>query len=165
MTIDQVLQSSTPAPIVQEGTAVYYRIGPIDGTEKNNDMNDDTVDATKDLYPAIVSATAEMVKMPSALHHILPESNKKTAQYQYTLKCDNASAVQHVFERNLATPANVTWGELLALSPDYRRYNVDYSKVSCTAAYSLSPQLLASLPTTTSLLITSVPVTLHLLWS
>ena len=80
------------------------------------------------------------------------------AQYQYTSKCDDASAVQHVFKRNLATPANVTWGELLVLSPDYRRYNVDYSKVSHTAAYSLSPQLPASLPTTTSLLITSVPV-------
>ena len=46
--------------------AAYYHIDPIDGMEKNNDMNDDAVDAMKDLYPAIVFTTAEMVKIPSA---------------------------------------------------------------------------------------------------
>ena len=66
--------------------AAYYRIDPIDGMEKNNDMNDDTVNGTKDLYPAIISATAETAKMPSASHHIPLESNKKTAPISVHIK-------------------------------------------------------------------------------
>ena len=66
VTTNQALQSLTPAPIVQEGMTAYYHIDPIDGMEKNNDTNDDAVDAMKDLYPAIIFTTAEMVKIPSA---------------------------------------------------------------------------------------------------
>ena len=73
-------------------------------------------------------------------------------------KCDDPRAVQRVFEYTLVVPANISVGELLSLSPDYQKYNVDFCKVNRMAAYSLSPQLLASLPMATTLLTTSVPV-------
>ena len=106
----------------------------------------------------MVTATMETEKSSSAPHHAAPEPNRKAAQFQYMSKCEDASTVQRVFECNLAVPANVTWGELLTLSTDFQKYSVDFSKVTCTAAYSLSPQLPASLPATTSLLVILAPV-------
>jgi hypothetical protein len=105
-------------------------------------------------YPAILSP-AETMKSPQQASL---DPSRKAAQYQYSLKCEDSSAVHRVFERTLAAPANISMGELLSLSPDYRKYNVDFCKVNRTAGYSLSPQLPASLPAATNLLSTSVPV-------
>ena len=57
----------------------------------------------------------------------------------------------------MAVKADVSMAELMALSPDFHKYTVDFCKVNRTAAYSLSPELPASL-TTTNLLATSAPV-------
>ena len=160
--VDQVLQSHAPAPVIQEGTATYYRVDPVGvavdvGVEDEDIGKNTEVDVTgeRGAYPAMVSAAVEAAK---SQQHVVPEPNKKAAQFQYTSKCDDPSAVQRVFERTLAAPANISVGELLSLSPEYRKYNVDFCKVNRTAAYSLSPQLPASLPTATTLLSTSAPM-------
>ena len=102
----------------------------------------------------IVLATTEV---ENSQQFVVPEPSKKVAQFQYTLKCDDPSAVQCVFKHTLAALANISVGELLSLSPEYWKYKVNFCKVNWTAAYSLSPQLPASLPTATTLLSTSVP--------
>ena len=65
---------------------------------------------------AIVSAVIEAAKPQQ---HVVPDPNKKSAQFQYMSKCDDPSMVQHFFECTLVAPANILVGELLSLSPDY----------------------------------------------
>ena len=127
----------------------------IEEIDCGNKMNHHTGSEAPLQYPAIVSAATGAVK---SQQHIPSEVNKKAAQFQYSSNCDDPSAVQRVFECTLAAPANISVGELLSLSPDYQKYNVDFCKVNRMAAYSLSPQLPASLPTATTLLTMSAPV-------
>ena len=141
--------------MVQEGTAAYYRVEPVGEVEEEGESPAVALEEAKGAYPAIVSAATGAVK---SQQHVPSEGNKKAAQFQHSSKCDDASAVQWVFECTLVVPANISVGELLSLSPDYQKYNVDFCKVNRMAAYSLSPQLPALLPMATTLLTTSVPV-------
>ena len=152
--VDLALQAQEPAPLVHEGTATFYRVDPVGKEEAIMDRNEqENVDDLKGVYPAIVSADTA----PSLPTSAGTDSTKK-AQYQYKSKCDDSSAVQRVFEKLMSARVDVSTGELMALSPDFHKYTVDFCKVNRTAAYSLSLQLPASLPTTTSLLVTSAPV-------
>ena len=126
-------------------------LGEEEGIGENTEVD---FKGARGAYPAIVSAAMDAAKL---LPHVVLEPNKKPAWFQHMSKCDDPNMVQHVFQCTLAAPANISVGELLSLSPNYQKYNVDFCNINWTAAYSLSPQLPTSLSTATTLS-TSAPM-------
>ena len=147
--MDQALQAQETAPLVHEGTMTFYQVDPVNkGEDMTAQDGQEGVENLRGVYPAIVSNNAA----PSVPTLAGADPTKKH-QYQYKSKCDDSSAVQRVFEKLMPAKVDVSTGELMALSLDFRKYTVDFCKVNRMAAYSLSPQLPAALPTTTSLLV------------
>ena len=80
-TVDQILQSQAATPVVQQGTAAYYRVDPITNEEGAGEISERNEEATRGLYPAIVSPATAPAKSSSAPSHTSPEPGKKAAQF------------------------------------------------------------------------------------
>ena len=144
--VDQAQASTVP-----DAAMAFLQVDPVD--EDILAIEEDSIpNKTRGAYPAIVTADDGAVKPQGSAN-----GDRKPPQYTYKSKCDDASAVQRVFERVMSARVEVSPAELMALSPDFRKYTVNFCKVNRTAAYSLSPELPAAL-TTTNLLATSAPV-------
>ena len=135
----------------------FLQVDPVDGMDvlegvEEDVREEDNIQETRGAYPAIVTADNT-----SATTQGSANMDWKPPQYTYKSKCDDANAVQRVFDRVMAARADVSLAELMGLSLDFCKYTVDFCKVNQTAAYSLSPELPSSL-TTTGLLVTSALV-------
>jgi hypothetical protein len=139
--VDQV-----QASVANEAAVAFLQVEPADQTEvlelKGGGNGGQDQGRANGAYPAMVN-TDPKPSMASS-----PDNGKKMLRYQYGSKSDDASAVQRVFEQVMVAKADVMTAELLALSPDFHKYTVDFCKVNRTAAYSLSPELQTSLTTT-----------------
>ena len=142
---------------VQGASVAFLQVDPVDGMDvlegvEEDVREEDDIQETRGAYPAIV-----MVDNTPATTQGSANMDRKPPQYTYKSKCDDANAVQRVFDHVMAARVDVSLAELMALSLDFRKYTVDFCKVNRTVAYSLSPELPSSL-TTTGLLATSAPV-------
>ena len=116
---------------MQDVLASYMQVDPASGDIKEwaeeEGVTEDELGNAGGAYPAMVANNTALTQLPASA---APEPVKKTSQYQYKSKSDNPSALQHCFERDLDSPVNITWRELLALSPDFRKHTVDFCKVN-----------------------------------
>ena len=81
--VDVALQSQARALMVQEGTAVYYRVEPVGEVEEEGESPEVALEEAKGAYPAIISVATGAVESPQ---HVPSEMNKKAAQFQLETK-------------------------------------------------------------------------------
>ena len=118
--IDQAQTSAVP-----EAAVAFLQVDPVDEDMVTLDEEENIPKETRGTYPVIVTPDDSTVKP-----HGLANVDRKPSQYTYKSKCDNATAVQRVFECIMAAKVDVSMAELMVLSPDFCKYMVDFCKVN-----------------------------------
>ena len=108
----------------------FLQVDPVDGMDvlegvEEDVREEDDIQETRGAYPAIVTADNT-----SATTQGSANMDWKPPQYTYKFKCDDANAVQRVFDHVMAARVDVSLAELMALSPDFHKYTVDFCKVN-----------------------------------
>ena len=118
-----VNQAQTSA--VPEAAVAFLQVDPVDEDMVMLEEEENVPKETRGAYPVIITPDDSAVKP-----HGSANADRKPLQYTYKSKCNDATAIQRVFERVMAAKADVSTAELMALSPDFHKYTVDFCKVN-----------------------------------
>ena len=109
---------------VPEAAVAFLKVDPVDKDMVMLEEEESVLKETRGAYPAIVTPDGSAVKPQGSAN-----ADQKPSQYTYKSKCNNDGAIQRVFEHVMAVRVDVSMAELMALSPDFHKYMVDFCKV------------------------------------